>query len=188
MFRLLTRPLSLATSLLKGPASKPAASDLASCLSQLSLSSRSSPLTLPAVATTSDSRSFATLRQVLKGCRKEPVKKTNVPALDGCPQKKGLILKVFTMTPKKPNSAIRKVVRVKLSNGKKLTAYVPGVGHTLQNFNNVLVRGGRANDLPGVRYKCVRGKYDFFPPKVCGKSRSKYGKKLEKEEDGDKKK
>lgn len=101
--------------------------------------------------------------------------KNKVPMLGGCPQKRGVCLKVRIMTPKKPNSAQRKVARVKLSNGFTLTGYIPGQGHNLQRFSQVLVHGGRANDLPGVRYSFIRGKFDFaLETYGRTKSRSKY--------------
>lgn len=102
--------------------------------------------------------------------------KKKAPLLDGCPQKRAVCLKVRIMTPKKPNSAQRKVARVRLSNGTMLTGYIPGQGHTLQRFSQVLVQGGRANDLPGVRYSFIRGKFDFsLETYGRTKSRSKYG-------------
>nr|YP_009245588.1 ribosomal protein S12 [Diphylleia rotans]BAU71440.1 ribosomal protein S12 [Diphylleia rotans] len=102
---------------------------------------------------------------------------SNSALLEGSPQKSGICLKVYTTTPKKPNSAIRKVARVKLSNGKKLISYIPGEGHNLQEHSMVLIRGGRVKDLPGVRYKCIRGKYDLQDIKNRKQSRSKYGTK-----------
>jgi len=102
---------------------------------------------------------------------------SNSALLEGSPQKSGICLKVYTTTPKKPNSAIRKVARVKLSNGKKVISYIPGEGHNLQEHSMVLIRGGRVKDLPGVRYKCIRGKYDLQEIKNRKKGRSKYGTK-----------
>ena len=102
---------------------------------------------------------------------------SNSALLEGSPQKSGICLKVYTTTPKKPNSAIRKVARVKLSNGKKVISYIPGEGHNLQEHSMVLIRGGRVKDLPGVRYKCIRGKYDLQDIKNRKQSRSKYGTK-----------
>ena len=102
-------------------------------------------------------------------------RRSSTPALKGCPQKKGICLKVFTRTPKKPNSALRKVVRLRLSTGSRVTAYVPGEGHNLQEYSNVLIRGGRVKDLPGVKYHLVRGKYDFHGLKTRKQGRSKYG-------------
>ena len=101
------------------------------------------------------------------------VKKT--PALKSCPQRRGICTRVYVTTPKKPNSAIRKVARVKLTSGFEVTAYIPGEGHNLQQYSVVLVRGGRTPDLPGVRYKNIRGKYDFSGVKNRKTSRSKYG-------------
>lgn len=97
--------------------------------------------------------------------------------MEGCPQKKGVCLKILIRTPKKPNSALRKTARVRLSNSKKVIAYIPGEGHTLQEYSTVLLRGGRVRDLPGVKYKLIRGKYDFLGLKNRSTSRSKYGTK-----------
>ena len=96
------------------------------------------------------------------------------------PQKKGICVKIFTRTPKKPNSAIRKVAQVRLTNDKKITAYIPGEGHTLQQYSTVIVRGGRVKDLPGVKYQLLRGKLDFLGVKNRKTSRSKYGAKKQK--------
>jgi small subunit ribosomal protein S12 len=106
--------------------------------------------------------------------------KTKAPALDACPQRSGTILLVKTVTPKKPNSALRKVCRVKLTNGKEITAYIMGEGHNLQQHNKVLVRGGRVKDLPGVKYHVVRGTLDTHGVKSRKTSRSKYGAKKPK--------
>ena len=117
-----------------------------------------------------------TINQLIFNSRLKKIHKSKAPLLSGCPQKRAVCLKVRVMTPKKPNSAQRKVARVKLSNNIMLTGYIPGQGHNLQRFSQVLVQGGRANDLPGVRYTFMRGKYDFaletFPRR---KARSKYG-------------
>jgi small subunit ribosomal protein S12 len=102
------------------------------------------------------------------------------PDLLESPQKKGVCLKVFTRTPKKPNSALRKVARLRLSTKKKITAYIPGEGHTLQEYSTVLMRGGRVKDLPGVKYHLIRGKYDFLGLKNRRQARSKYGTKKPK--------
>lgn len=118
---------------------------------------------------------MATINQLIKLSRISKKKKNNVSALQQNPQKKGICLKVFTMTPKKPNSALRKVVRIKLTNNVKITAHVPGEGHNLQEYSIVLVRGGRARDLPSVRYKVIRGKYDLEPVRNRQTRRSKYG-------------
>ena len=107
--------------------------------------------------------------------RKKIKKRSKAPALDKCPQKKGICVRVFTRSPKKPNSAVRKVARVKLTNGTFVTAYIPGEGHNLQEHSVVLVRGGRVKDLPGVKYKLIRGKYDLLGIDARKNSRSKYG-------------
>lgn len=99
------------------------------------------------------------------------------PALKKCPQKKGVVVKVFTRTPKKPNSAIRKLSRLRLSNGLRVVSYIPGEGHNLQEYSTVLMRGGRVKDLPGVKYHLIRGVYDFQPLKDRKSARSKYGVK-----------
>lgn len=122
-------------------------------------------------------RSMATINQVMKGCRKPKVRKSQNLALEGHPFKKGICIKVFTKSPRKPNSAVRKVCKVKLSNGFKVDSYIPGEGHNLQEYSVVLVRGGRVQDLPGVKYHCVRGKYDFQGVKGRKNARSKYGAK-----------
>ena len=117
-----------------------------------------------------------TFNQLFKKTRKN--KKNSLqrtPALNKNPQKKGTCLKVFTMTPRKPNSALRKVTRIRLVNKKKVTAYIPGEGHTLQKFADVLIRGGRTKDLPGIKYKIIRGKYDLRPVLNRKSARSKYG-------------
>nr|YP_009105789.1 ribosomal protein S12 [Koliella corcontica]AIT94522.1 ribosomal protein S12 [Koliella corcontica] len=116
-----------------------------------------------------------TIQQLVKFARKNLSKKTKSPALESCPQRRGVCLRVYTTTPKKPNSALRKVARVKLSSGFEVTAYIPGVGHNLQEHSVVLVRGGRVKDLPGVRYHIVRGTLDTAGVKERTQSRSKYG-------------
>jgi small subunit ribosomal protein S12 len=121
-----------------------------------------------------------TLNQLCKNTRKKKKNLEKTPALEKCPQKKGVCLKIFTKTPKKPNSALRKVARVRLSNKKRVTAYIPGEGHSLQEYSTVLMRGGRVKDLPGVKYHLVRGKFDFLGLKNRKKARSKYGTKLPK--------
>jgi len=118
-----------------------------------------------------------TINQLCKFKRKSKSKINKTPALEGCPQKKGICIKVFSRTPKKPNSAIRKVAKVRLSNNSKVTAYIPGENHNLQEYSTVLLRGGRVKDLPGVKYHLVRGKLDFIGVKNRKTSRSKYGKK-----------
>lgn len=109
--------------------------------------------------------------------RKKKRKLKKVPALEGCPQKRGICSKLFTRTPKKPNSALRKVARIRLSTKKFVVAYIPGEGHYLQEYSTVLIRGGRVKDLPGVKYHLIRGKLDFLGLKNRKKSRSKYGTK-----------
>jgi small subunit ribosomal protein S12 len=116
-----------------------------------------------------------TANQMVRKGRVRQVSKTKSPVLESNPFKKGVCLSVKTMTPKKPNSALRKIARVRLSNGKEITAYIPGEGHNLQEHSIVLVRGGRVHDLPGVRYHIVRGVYDAMGVSDRKKSRSKYG-------------
>ena len=121
-----------------------------------------------------------TVNQLVRKSRKAPVKKTSAPALESCPQKQGVCLQVKTTTPKKPNSALRKVARVRLTNGIEVTAYIPGEGHNLQQHSVVLIRGGRVNDLPGVRYHIVRGSLDTQGVTDRRQGRSKYGAKKPK--------
>jgi small subunit ribosomal protein S12 len=104
-------------------------------------------------------------------------RRKKTPALNTCPQKKGVCTKIFLRTPKKPNSALRKLARLRLTNGKKISAYIPGEGHNLQEYSTVLIRGGRVKDLPGIKYHLVRGKLDFSGLKERKTSRSKYGTK-----------
>jgi small subunit ribosomal protein S12 len=118
-----------------------------------------------------------TINQLLYKGRKQQQKQNKMPALSHNPQKKGVCIKIFIQTPKKPNSALRKVARVRLSNRKKVVAYIPGEGHNLQEFSTVLMRGGRVKDLPGVKYHLIRGKFDFSGLKSRKKARSKYGTK-----------
>jgi small subunit ribosomal protein S12 len=118
-----------------------------------------------------------TINQLCKNIRKPKKTLIRCPALEKSPQKKGVCLKVFTTTPKKPNSALRKVARIRLSTKKKVTTYIPGEGHTLQEYSTVLMRGGRVKDLPGIKYHLVRGKYDFLGLKNRRQARSKYGAK-----------
>ena len=120
---------------------------------------------------------MATINQLVRKPRKRKVVKSGVPALQACPQRRGVCTRVYTTTPKKPNSALRKVARVKLSNGIEVTAYIPGEGHNLQEHSMVLVRGGRVKDLPGVRYKIVRGALDTQAVKNRKQARSQYGAK-----------
>ena len=121
-----------------------------------------------------------TINQLVRKGRKTAVAKSKTPALKGNPQKRGVCTRVYTTTPKKPNSALRKVARVRLSSGIEVTAYIPGEGHNLQEHSIVLVRGGRVKDLPGVRYKIVRGALDTQGVKGRGQARSRYGAKKEK--------
>lgn len=121
---------------------------------------------------------MATVIQLCKSkCRKKKNFKNKTKALQGCPQKRGVCVKVFTRTPKKPNSALRKVAKVRLSYGKRVEAYIPGEGHNLQDYSVVLMRGGRVKDLPGMKYHLIRGKYDFQGVKNRKNGRSKYGTK-----------
>ena len=121
-----------------------------------------------------------TISQLIRKRRSLKKKKGKSPALTNCPQRRGVCLQVKTMTPKKPNSALRKIARVRLSNGIEVTSYIPGEGHNLQEHSIVLVRGGRVKDLPGVRYHIVRGTLDTSGVAKRKKSRSKYGAKREK--------
>jgi small subunit ribosomal protein S12 len=121
-----------------------------------------------------------TINQLVRKGRKRVKKKTNTPALKGSPQKRGVCTRVYTSTPKKPNSALRKVARVRLTTGIEVTAYIPGIGHNLQEHSVVLVRGGRVKDLPGVRYHIVRGTLDTLGVEDRRQGRSKYGSKKPK--------
>jgi small subunit ribosomal protein S12 len=121
-----------------------------------------------------------TIQQLIRCQRKKIEKKTKSPALKSCPQRRGVCTRVYTTTPKKPNSALRKVARVRLTSGFEVTAYIPGIGHNLQEHSVVLVRGGRVKDLPGVRYHIVRGSLDTAGVKNRTQSRSKYGVKKTK--------
>jgi small subunit ribosomal protein S12 len=118
-----------------------------------------------------------TISQLVRAGRKKIVSKTKSPALQDSPQKRGVCIRVFTQTPKKPNSALRKVARVRLTNGMEVTAYIPGVGHNLQEHSVVLIRGGRVKDLPGVRYKIIRAALDTSGVNDRRQGRSKYGAK-----------
>ncbi|MFN2363078.1 MAG: 30S ribosomal protein S12 [Halarsenatibacteraceae bacterium] len=118
-----------------------------------------------------------TINQLIRKGRDSVSKKKSAPALEGCPQKRGVCTRVYTATPKKPNSALRKITRVRLTNGKEVTAYIPGIGHNLQEHSVVLVRGGRVKDLPGVRYHIVRGTLDTAGVEDRRQGRSKYGVK-----------
>ncbi len=121
-----------------------------------------------------------TINQLVREGRQKVLHKTGAPALVGSPQKRGVCVRVYTTTPKKPNSALRKVARVRLTNGMEVSAYIPGEGHNLQEHSVVLVRGGRVKDLPGVRYHIVRGSLDTSGVEKRKKSRSKYGAKKPK--------
>ncbi len=121
-----------------------------------------------------------TINQLVRLGREKRKTKSKSPALQGCPQRRGVCTRVYTTTPKKPNSALRKVARVRLTNGIEVTAYIPGIGHNLQEHSVVLVRGGRVKDLPGVRYKIIRGALDAAGVQDRRKSRSKYGAKRPK--------
>ena len=124
-----------------------------------------------------ESRSMPTINQLVRKRRKLKKSQSKSPVLEKCPQKQGVCLQVRTMTPKKPNSALRKISRVRLSNGKEVTVYIPGEGHNLQEHSIVLVRGGRVRDLPGVRYQVVRGSRDALGVEGRKQSRSRYGAK-----------
>jgi len=121
-----------------------------------------------------------TIAQLVKKGRKQVINKTKSPALAGCPQRRGVCTRVYTTTPKKPNSALRKVARIRLTNKMEVTAYIPGVGHNLQEHSIVLIRGGRVKDLPGVRYHIVRGALDTLGVAERRRGRSKYGAKKPK--------
>ena len=121
-----------------------------------------------------------TIQQLVRKGREQLIDKSKSPALTSCPQRRGVCTRVYTTTPKKPNSAMRKVARVRLTNGFEVTAYIPGEGHNLQEHSIVMIRGGRVKDLPGVRYHIVRGSLDTAGVKDRKQSRSKYGTKKEK--------
>ena len=121
-----------------------------------------------------------TINQLVRKGRKKVAERTASPALQGCPQKRGVCTRVYTVTPKKPNSALRKVARVRLTNGIEVTAYIPGIGHNLQEHSVVLIRGGRVKDLPGIRYHVIRGTLDASGVEGRRQSRSKYGAKKPK--------
>lgn len=121
-----------------------------------------------------------TINQLVRESRQKQRAKNTAPALQGCPQKRGVCVRVYTSTPKKPNSALRKVARVRLTNGIEVTSYIPGVGHNLQEHSVVLIRGGRVKDLPGVRYHIIRGTLDSIGVQERRQSRSKYGAKKPK--------
>ena len=121
-----------------------------------------------------------TISQLVRESRETQQRKNTAPALQGCPQKRGVCTRVYTSTPKKPNSALRKVARVRLTNGIEVTSYIPGVGHNLQEHSVVLIRGGRVKDLPGVRYHIIRGTLDSIGVQERRQGRSKYGAKKPK--------
>jgi len=121
-----------------------------------------------------------TINQLVRKRRKKLSKRSNTPALQSCPQKRGVCVRVYTTTPKKPNSALRKVARVRLTNGIEVTSYIPGIGHNLQEHSVVLIRGGRVKDLPGVRYHIIRGTLDTLGVSDRRQGRSKYGAKRPK--------
>ena len=120
-----------------------------------------------------------TLSQLVRKRRKSKLTKKDTPALQGCPHRRGVCVRVYTSTPKKPNSALRKVARVRLTNGIEVTSYIPGIGHNLQEHSVVLIRGGRVKDLPGVRYHVIRGALDTLGVDERKQARSKYGVKKE---------
>ncbi len=123
---------------------------------------------------------MTTINQLVRKGREKVIKKSTAPALRGNPQKRGVCTRVYTTTPKKPNSALRKVARVRLTNGIEVTAYIPGIGHNLQEHSVVLIRGGRVKDLPGVRYHIIRGALDSSGVQNRNQGRSKYGTKRPK--------
>ena len=134
----------------------------------------------PAGAENEDGDAVPTIQQLVRKGRQDKVAKTTTPALKGSPQRRGVCTRVYTTTPKKPNSALRKVARVRLTSQIEVTAYIPGVGHSLQEHSIVLVRGGRVRDLPGVRYKIIRGALDTQGVRNRKQARSRYGAKKEK--------
>ncbi len=121
-----------------------------------------------------------TINQLVRSRRKKVTRRSNTPALQNCPQRRGVCVRVYTTTPKKPNSALRKVARVRLTNGIEVTSYIPGIGHNLQEHSVVLIRGGRVKDLPGVRYHIIRGTLDTLGVSDRHQGRSKYGTKRPK--------
>jgi small subunit ribosomal protein S12 len=135
---------------------------------------------VPPVRLKEDGDAVPTIQQLVRKGRKDKVAKTTTPALKGSPQRRGVCTRVYTTTPKKPNSALRKVARVRLTSQIEVTAYIPGVGHNLQEHSIVLVRGGRVRDLPGVRYKVIRGSLDTQGVRNRKQARSRYGAKKEK--------
>jgi small subunit ribosomal protein S12 len=144
------------------------------------LGGRSDERAAPLIGSDEDGEAVPTIQQLVRKGRQDKVSKTKTPALKGCPQRRGVCTRVYTTTPKKPNSALRKVARVRLTSQIEVTAYIPGVGHNLQEHSIVLVRGGRVKDLPGVRYKIIRGSLDTQGVKNRKQARSRYGAKKEK--------
>ena len=138
------------------------------------------PLYLATIQYIIQHQRMPTIQQLIRDARQEIQNKTKSPALKSCPQRRGVCTRVYTTTPKKPNSALRKVARVRLTTGFEVTAYIPGIGHNLQEHSVVLVRGGRVKDLPGVRYHIVRGTLDAAAVKNRVQGRSKYGVKRPK--------
>jgi small subunit ribosomal protein S12 len=127
-----------------------------------------------------EKKRMPTINQLVRKGREELRKKSSTPALQSCPQKRGVCVRVYTTTPKKPNSALRKIARVRLTNGIEVTSYIPGIGHNLQEHSVVLIRGGRVKDLPGVRYHIIRGTLDALGVANRKQGRSKYGTKKPK--------
>ena len=127
-----------------------------------------------------EEKRMPTINQLVKKGRQKVKKKIKTPALKGCPQRRGVCIRVYTSTPKKPNSALRKVARVRLTNGIEVTSYIPGIGHNLQEHSVVLIRGGRVKDLPGIRYHIIRGTLDSAGVEDRRRGRSKYGAKRPK--------
>ncbi|KAJ3369084.1 hypothetical protein GGF31_005543 [Allomyces arbusculus] len=181
MFAALLRPAAAAAARTARPTTS-APSTLSTLMARLSLSTPAAPsvstsplLRTGASAFHTSAPRYSTLMQVIRKPRKPKVRKVKSPHLDGCPQKRGVCIKVYTTSPKKPNSAVRKVAKVRLSNGKEVIAYIPGEGHNLQEHSVVLVRGGRVPDLPGVRYHLIRGALDLQGVQGRCNARSKYG-------------
>ena len=137
--------------------------------------------TLNDLVSTSQANSMPTIQQLIREERNVAKQKSKSPALKSCPQRRGVCTRVYTTTPKKPNSALRKVARVRLTSGFEVTAYIPGIGHNLQEHSVVMIRGGRVKDLPGVRYHIIRGTLDTAGVKDRRQGRSKYGAKRPKE-------
>ena len=141
---------------------------------------RAARMSAPDTSLLKEQQRVPTFNQLVRSGRKKPRYKTASPALQSCPQKRGVCTRVYTQTPKKPNSALRKVARVRLTNGIEVTTYIPGIGHNLQEHSIVLIRGGRVKDLPGVRYHVVRGTLDAVGVAGRNQGRSKYGAKRPK--------